>query len=70
MKYNDRIKKEWLETTKEDIRVEAIGGAIYAFCSELAALRLYYKYRKCDTDTVKAAYSANMDTWYFCLELK
>lgn len=65
-----RVEKYWSEIAKETVRVEEIGGAIYAFCSELAALRLFHKYRYTDESRIHANYSENMKTWFFRLETR
>lgn len=66
----ERVKKDWLEIAKEEINVEQIGGAIYAFGSELATLRLFHKYRYTDESRIHADYSVNMKTWFFRLETR
>lgn len=66
----ERVKKDWQRSAKDEpIEVEAKGGAIYAFGSELACLRLAYKYRRSDSNKVHAAYSENLKTWFFSLEV-
>lgn len=66
-----RVKKDWERIAKEEIRLEVIGGAVYAFCSELAALRLFYafRYTLLVGEKVKAEYSENQQTWFFRLEI-
>ncbi|AGR47724.1 hypothetical protein PHIM7_71 [Sinorhizobium phage phiM7] len=66
--YQARVKKQWEGYAKEEIELEVIGGTFYAFCSELAALRLYYTYRYIPGDKTKVAYSDNQGTWFFCME--
>lgn len=39
----ERATKEWSRLAGEDVHVEEIGGVLYAFGSELACLRLWYK---------------------------
>jgi hypothetical protein len=65
-----RVKNDWLEIAKEEINVEQIGGALYAFGSELAMLRLFHKYRYTDESRIHANFSENMKTWFFRLELR
>lgn len=65
-----RVEKDWSQIAKETVRVEEIGGAIYGFCSELAALRLFHAYRKTDENRIHANYSVNMKTWFFRLETR
>jgi len=64
-----RIKSEWQNIAKEEIDLQVIGGTPYAFCSELAALRLAVKYPKQVFEgTAKAAFSKNRNTWFFVME--
>jgi hypothetical protein len=64
-----RLERDWRGYAgDEPIAVEQIGGAVYAFGSELACLRLYHKYT--GASNVRAAYSVNRKTWYFSLEPK
>ncbi len=42
-----RIAQDWSKIAKEPVKVENVSGTIYGFCSEIAALRLANKYRKC-----------------------
>lgn len=39
----ERAAKEWSRLAGEPVHVEEIGGVLYAFGSELACLRLWYK---------------------------
>lgn len=64
---NARIKKDWETIAKEPIAIEQICDTIYAYCSELAALRLYHHYQ--GHKDVRAQYSTNLKTWYFSLDL-
>ena len=63
-----RIKKDWEDIAKEDVRIEQVGGAIYGICSELASLRLLKAYRT-SLDDAKADYSTNLNQFYFRLEI-
>jgi hypothetical protein len=45
------------------VTVEQINGDFYAFGSELACLRLFYKFRA--VEGARAEYSSNLDTWFF-----
>jgi len=65
-----RVEKDWIAIAKESVTVEQIGGAIYAFGSELATLRLFHKYRYTDESRIHANYSENLKTWFFRLELR
>jgi len=62
-----RTTAEWSEIAKESMAVEEIGGTIYAYGSELACLRLAYKFRY-SGDKAKSAFSDNLQTWFFRLE--
>lgn len=48
----------------EPVTVEFIGGAVYVFGSELACLRVFYKYRR--TPGACIGHSPNRRTWYYC----
>lgn len=61
----DRVQRDWSDYAGDEaIRVEAIGGAIYGFGSELATLRILRKYE----GKGRANYSENMKSFYFVLE--
>lgn len=62
-----RLTADWSKIAGEKLKVERIGGAFYGFCSELGALRLFYKYRY-SVDKAKVLYSDNQGTWVFRLE--
>lgn len=64
----NRLTHSWDAVARETLRIEQINGAIYAFGSELACLRLYYHYRYSATKA-RAAYSTNLSTWYFSLDV-
>ena len=62
-----RVTQEFEKYTKDEkITVENIGGAYYAFGSELATLRLLKAYR--NTKTARQDWSENLGEWYFVLE--
>lgn len=63
----ERAEREWSEIAKESLTVEQISGALYAYGSELACLRLYHKWQ--GGRKVRAAYSENLKTWYFRVEM-
>lgn len=63
----ERLKNDWERVAKEKLEIEQVDSTIYAFGSELACLRLYHHYEG-NKDT-KAAYSQNLKTWYFRLEM-
>jgi hypothetical protein len=60
------ITKMFSDIAKEEIRIDFIGNAIYVFGSELACLRIFYKYRY--TKTARVEYSKNLNTWCFSYE--
>jgi hypothetical protein len=63
----NRAKNEFEKHAKETLELKELGGAIYAFGSELACLRLFYVYRNCG-DRVASGFSENLKSWYFRLE--
>ena len=63
----DLAKIEFEKHSKEPIELKEFGGAIYAFGSELACLRLDKAYRNCG-DRADSGFSKNFKSWYFRLE--
>ena len=63
----DKAKKEFEIYAKEDLELKMLGGALYAFGSELACLRLSKAYRHCG-DRADSGFSQNLKTWYFRFE--
>lgn len=63
----NRTKTEFENHAKEALELKELGGAIYAFGSELACLRLFHKYRNCG-DRADSGFSENLKSWYFRLE--
>jgi hypothetical protein len=63
----NRAKTEFENHTKETLDVQSLGGALYAFGSELACLRLAKAYRHCG-ERADYGFSQNLKTWYFRLE--
>lgn len=61
-----RLNNDWGLTAGEPIEIQQIGGAIYAFGSELATLRLF---RKFNSHKAHQDYSKNMGTFYFRLDV-
>lgn len=59
-----RTARDWSNIAGEPVTVEQISGALYAFGSELATLRLFRK-----MPSKRQGYSENMQTFYFCVEL-
>lgn len=67
-----RIEKDWSKYAEENIECEVIGGAIYTFTSELAALRLFHSYRytfKKNEGLIAVGFSQTYNSWYFRLEM-
>jgi hypothetical protein len=65
-----RLAKDWSTIAGEPVETEQIGGAIYGFCSELGALRIFYKYRyTVTTKEVVVNYNPNRKSWFFRLEI-
>jgi hypothetical protein len=62
-----RAKAEFEKHAKEALEVKELGGAVYAFGSEIACLRLFYVYRN-SGKRANAGFSQNLKTWYFSLE--
>ncbi len=63
-----RTQLDWRNIAGEYVSVEPIGNTMYGFCSELAALRLFHKYKIID-GRAKADYSENRKSWFFRLEV-
>jgi hypothetical protein len=63
----NRAKTEFEKHAKETLELKELGGALYAFGSELACLRLAKAYRFCG-DLAASGFSENMKSWYFRLE--
>jgi hypothetical protein len=64
-----RAQKDLEQIAKESLEMKELGGALYAFGSELACLRLFHKYRHCG-DRADSGFSENLKTWYFRLETR
>lgn len=60
-----RVQHDWTAYANESVRVEAIGGTLYGFGSELATLRIYRKYGAMDNTT--QGFSSNLGSFYFSL---
>lgn len=60
-----RLQRDWNKIAGEEVSIEKIGGAIYAFCSEIAALRMFHKY---NSKSARAEFSKPRNSWFFCLE--
>jgi hypothetical protein len=59
-----RVAKEWSQLAGDTLTIETIGGAIYAFGSELACLRLHYKMR-----VGEVKFSDNLQSWFYSKDL-
>lgn len=65
-----KLKNTFERYSKEPLELDLIGGAAYAFGSEVATLRLAYAYRHVkDADKIKAGFSENLGKYYFRFEL-
>ena len=62
-----RLSKDLNEYAGEAVTVKQISGAIYAFGSELATLRILMKYRT--VEKARQGYSENLKTHYFSLDI-
>ena len=61
----NRHKKEWSILAGEPVEIKIYENDIYAFGSELACLRLYYKFRNCEVDKIKVAFNKSIGSWFF-----
>lgn len=59
-----RTQSEYSKIAGEAVRLEAIGGTLYAFGSEIATLRLFRK-----MPNMRQGYSENLKTFYFSIEM-
>ena len=60
-----RVEKDWNGIAQEVLEYQygdTVQDPIYAFGSELAVLRLFHKFAG---GSAKAAYSKNLNKWYF-----
>lgn len=58
-----RATTEWSKYAQEPVKVELIGGTLYAFGSELACLRLEHHMR-----VGRAMWSENLQSWTYTTE--
>ena len=68
-----RTARDWSATAGEPVRVEQIRSTLHGFCSELGALRLLRCYRFTlisRGDVARVAYSENLKTWVFALDVE
>ena len=63
----ERIKKDLEFIAKEEIVLDIMEFTAYAYCSEIASLRLLKAYRNVENAT--ADYSNNLNSHYFALEM-
>lgn len=64
----ERLQRDWTKLAGEDLIVEKIKGVFYAYGSELACLRLFYKFNQVNRTNSDCKYSENLGTWYFSLD--
>ena len=67
-----RVSREFFRIGKEPMAIQQISGALYAFGSELAALRVFAKYNAngaVHNPKCRVGYSENMKMHFFVLEL-
>lgn len=60
-----RVTRDYSQIAGEPIQIEVFGGTLYAFCSELGALRLFHKM----SSKGRVGFSQNLESWYFSLDL-
>ena len=63
----NRVTADWIKIAGEAVEIENRSGTYYAYGSEIACLRLAYKFR-CSGDRIAAKFSENLKTWFFRLE--
>ena len=61
----EKHKKEWSILAGESVEIRIYENDIYAFGSELACLKLYYKFRNCEVDKIKVDFSKQLGSWFF-----
>lgn len=61
----ERHKKEWSILAGEPVEIKIYENDIYAFGSELACLKLYYKFRNCEVDKIKVIFNKQLGSWFF-----
>jgi len=61
----EKHKKEWSILAGEIVEIKIYENDIYAFGSELACLKLYYKFRNCEVDKIKVDFSKQLGSWFF-----
>ena len=63
----ESTKRDLERISKENVTIEVICDTIYAYCSELASLRLLKAYRK--AENADCGFSEDLNTFYFRIEL-
>lgn len=63
----EKTKKEFSKHAKEPVTIEVDGRFVNVFGSELAVLRIFYKYRY--TEGARVEYSHHLKTWFFSMQL-
>jgi hypothetical protein len=63
----DRHTKHWSMLAGETVEIKIYDNDIYAFGSEFACLRLYYKFRHCEVDKIRVDFSKPSGSWFFSL---
>lgn len=63
MSFIKKFEKEMIRLAGEEVHVENIGGVAYVFGSELACLRINYKFPAHGFH--KVDYSVNRKSWYY-----
>lgn len=59
----NRLGQDYTATAKEPINIEIIRGALYAFGSELACLRLHLK------NPARVGYNDHLESWFYSHDL-
>lgn len=65
-----RFEQEMSGYAKEPVVLEQIKGTAYAFGSELACLRIFYKYRNVSKKDPLVGFAKNLNSWYFSIEME
>lgn len=59
------VRSQWERLAGEEITIKVCSGALYAFGSELATLRLYRKFARHNPNLMTQDYSQNLQQWFF-----
>lgn len=60
-----QTQNEYSDIAKEPVTIEFRDNDIFVYGSELACLRLYYKFHTPNLNGTHVRYSENLKTWYF-----